>query len=77
MNARKRLQTADETARLLEEAIKKLVEFSNHCRASEQKNNPQVILMRERADAKIDIMQDTLYALRGDFVNLKIIAERQ
>lgn len=76
MNAKQRATNAKETERLLELAIKRAAEFSNSCRASDQKDNPQIIQMRLRADAQVEAMQDVLDALRGDFTCLKIMAIR-
>ena len=63
-----------EIIRLTESAIVRQSAFVTDCLTCSQKNNPQVIASRTHAEGQIDAMKATLRALKGDLLDLKIMA---
>jgi hypothetical protein len=61
--------------KLLKMAIKREKDFISGCESSDQKNNPQVIEMRVRAEGRLEAFEAALYAKRGSFCLLNIYAK--
>jgi hypothetical protein len=59
---------------LIEQAISKETDFVSGCKTSDQRNNPQVIEQRLKAEGRIDALDSVLSALNSDTVYLRILA---
>ena len=57
----------------VEKALKKNLDFVDHCMKSDQKENPQVIQMKLQAVGRVDALQAVLDAMRGDPSTMSMI----
>jgi len=60
--------------KLIELAIEKDTSFVKGCNESDQRQNPQVVEMRLKAEGRIDGLDCVLRAIKGDNCLLRIIA---
>lgn len=58
----------------LQNALHREKDFVDHCKNGDQKDNPQVIEMRLRAEGRVEILDAVIRAIRGDVVDLHIFA---
>jgi len=61
------------TIAAVEKALKKNLEFVDHCIKCDQRDNPQVIEMKLKATGRVDALQAVLEAMRGDTVSIQYI----
>lgn len=54
------------TIKMVQAALKKNLDFVDHCTKCKQKENPQVVRMSIQAAARVDALQAVLDAMRGD-----------
>ena len=57
---------------LIGQAIDRTKGYIENCKGND---NPQVIEMRLKAEGRLAALEDVSYALRGDIVNLRILAK--
>jgi hypothetical protein len=74
MNAQVRARSHKEVERLLVACISQLTATKNKLASGSQRENPQVVEQVVRIGAEISAYEDTLLALRGDIVMLRITA---
>ena len=60
--------------KLLKLAIEREWTFIRSCQESDQRNNPQVIESRLKAEGRLDAFEAVLYSARGSNVLLRIFA---
>lgn len=61
------------TITAVEKALRRNLDFVDHCIKSEQKDNPQVEVMRNQAVGRVDALQAVLDAMRGDLSMMGMI----
>ena len=58
---------------MVEKALKKNLDFVDHCMKSDQKDNPQIIEQKLQAVGRVDALQAVLFAMRGDTSEMNYI----